>query len=502
MPTGRRKRITKTADTADLDDIIKKMSTVNINDSLEKTGTGTDHVTEGTNTAHSNRNVKKTDNEANRMIERVRETIRKLQMTSKGTPMDTSHINRIGKKIDKSKRCPCCSPKGDENYEVYPSSIQVERQLNARIPFYKTPRICDSYKINKNNCRDYQICPDPILSSKQRKAVNAFQLLRRQFLQDAHSLRPFLDDLKQIGVIVDNFFFDGKLMERLSICWDSEMHDTLAYFAPAWVCDKHLQCHTGVLGFHCHVQWDGEITPAIRLEYFFQNMLHELCHAWIDIFTSKQTFSYTETIKELGFRGHGTWFQNLMYKCLAEGSAHFKLEHRDRHLQQDVVACPYWEQNDIAKFDELRLWAQKEGPDEIEKRMEKLESVSKAMIQDFQEARAKGADLDEAIYLMDVAPASRFSKAASTSAQRFYVLPTPATHKRKRNPKAQHKRRRGKRLRVKAPKPGRECTWDVGRLGQNSFGNKSIFSTDTSTLSDAAKKPAGQRSLSQRVASL
>ena len=498
---------------ADTDRVIEETDTAHTNGVLEKTGTDTDRVTKKTDTVHANRTVKETDNDSTRTIEGLAEEIRKLRMIRNDEQMDTSHINRIGKKIDKAERCPCCSPKGDEDYEVYPSSIQVERQLISQIPFYESPKICNSYGFHHNGRpATYGQCKDPLLSSKQHEAVHVFQLLRRQFLQDAHSLRPFLDDLKQIGVIVDNFFFDGKLMERLSIHWQSRA-DALAYFQSGWACNEHLQSHTGRLCFHCHVLWDGEITPAFRLEYFFVEMLHELCHAWIEFFTSRQTFSYDETIKELGFRGHGTWFQKLMFKCLGEGSGYFKFEHLHRHLKQHVGMCAHWEQDNIEVFDKLIDWIQKEEPDpqEIERRMRKMESVSEEMIRGFHEVRAKGANVDEAIYLMGVVPARRFLKATSPSAQRFYILPDSAPQKRKRDLMAQHgqrymnmKRRRGNGPTQSQP-PDRKRPCCALLPGQEFSKDASIFSMETIArpiFSEAAKKPAGQRSLSNRVASL
>ncbi|KAL8868135.1 MAG: hypothetical protein Q9174_005191 [Haloplaca sp. 1 TL-2023] len=547
MRTARRKRLAEAANTADLDDITKKMNSANINDTLEKTGTGTDgatkvmgtvldndipekagadtgpnikeidtahangtlgktgtdkdHVAKEMKTAHANRTVKETDNDLSSMFEQLREQISRLQMTSKGKPMDTTHIDRIGKEMDKSDYCPTCFPKGDEDYEVKPSSIQIERQLIARIPFYKSPHICASYVFNHNKTRTYHICEDPVLSSKQREAVDSFQLLRRQFLQDAHLVRPFLEDLEQIGVIADNFFFDGKLMERLSIRWDSEKPAALAYFSPQWVCDEHLQCHTGALGFHCQVHWKkGEITPAFRLEYYLVKMLHELCHAWVEFFTSKQAFSYDETIKNLGFRGHGLWFQNLMFKCLGEGSRHFKFEQLDHHLRHNVMMCTRWEQNDMAKFNELKDWIRKEEPDpsQIEKRMKTVESVSEEMIRKFQEVRVNGADVNEAIYLMGRTLTRRFSKAASPSAQQIYILPDSTSQKRKQDQIAQREEPCEKRVPVEytvptratlpsPKKPGRKRPYPVQRLGQRP--SRHGFSCSTTAVTTTSISP-------------
>lgn len=288
--------------------------------------------------------------------------------------MDTSHINRIGKKLEKADKLPCCACDGSENYEVNPSSWTFD-DLVARPPFFDAPTRCEDFvfttkeiisrdKDGNTYCdfdevlNDYSRCTEARLSMKQKHAVNAFHVLHESVLRSLGPMRPSMDDMKQYAVCFDDFYFDGQIMPRCSIQWAEMAENEYVKTLLTHICYDHQQCHAVSLNFNRTSDFNkkhNQNNAPGYLRHLLITLLHEMCHAWIAIFSDNSKISLEETLEQRGFEGHGIAWEKLMHKCLKEGLHHFSLPAFDlrgpcqRNIDDDQIS---W----CVKVDGRTLW--------------------------------------------------------------------------------------------------------------------------------------------------
>jgi len=272
--------------------------------------------------------------------------------------LNTTHINRIGKMLEKSDKLPCCDYDGSEDYEVNPSSWTFDN-LVAKPPFFDTPTRCEDFVFTTVNSTsrdkdgnkypdpwecltDYSRCKEARLSAKQSKAVNAFQILHESVLGNLGPIRPSNDDMEQYAACFDDFYFDGQIMPRCSIQWAEMAKGHHAMTTLSHMCYDHQQCHTVSIEINRTSDFseedDQSFSPG-RLGHLLILLLHEMCHAWIGIFSDNSKISIEEALEQRGFRGHGRAWEKLMYKCFKEGLHHFNLpafELIDGHCPRDT----------------------------------------------------------------------------------------------------------------------------------------------------------------------
>lgn len=258
--------------------------------------------------------------------------------------MDTTHINRIGELLEKSDKLPCCSSDGSEDYEVNPSSWTID-DLVARVPFFDAPARCEDFifepveetpldKDGNQDPDDYEIpsdycrCTEARLSAKQKNAVDAFQVLHDSVLQNLGPMRPSIDELRQYAVCFDDFYFDGKIMQRSSIQWAKLEDGSHAATTYLHMCYDHQQCHSVSIEIDRTSEYNKEDDQSCspgRLGHLLIMLLHEMCHALEAIFSDKSKISLEEVFKQQGCDGHGLAWAKLMHKCFKEGLHHFSL---------------------------------------------------------------------------------------------------------------------------------------------------------------------------------
>lgn len=297
--------------------------------------------------------------------------------------MDTTQTNRIGKMLEKSDKLPCCNFDGTEDYEVNPSSWTFD-DLVARPPFFDKPTRCEEfifttvedtsldkdgneYPDNYETLSDYRRCTEARLSAKQKKAVDAFQVLHDSVLRDVGPMRPNIDDMTQYAACFDDFYFDGKIMPRCFVQWAEMEHGAHATTTFLNMCHDHQQCHNVSIDIDRTSEYNEEDDQSCspgRLGHLLILLLHEMCHAWTMMFSDKSKISLEEAIKQRGCDGHGLAWAKLMHKCFKEGLHYFSLPafesrsgHRPRDRDDDHIALhleedhgPIWEMENLVYF--------------------------------------------------------------------------------------------------------------------------------------------------------
>lgn len=351
--------------------------------------------------------------------------------------MDTSHINRIGKLLDKSDKLPCCSSDGSEEYEVNPSSWTFD-DLVAQPPFFETPTRCEDFVITTveriydddygneqsdsyKELSDYNLCTDARLSAKQKSALDGYQVLHNSVLQNLGPMRPNIDDMKQYAVCFDDFYFDGRIMPRCSIQWIELKDGSTALTHLLHLCHDHQQCHSALIDIDRLSEFNKEDDQSFspeRLGHLLTVLVHEMIHAWIVIFSDNTNISLEEALEQRGDIGHGLAWGKLMHKTYKEGLHYFKLPAFDWssdqcrkntdcdhiELQLQVDQGDMWEVENLSCFIEQRA----KNSEEIYEEISKTLRISKEAAMYYDALLENDYEILEALWLLRDGPKTAF----------------------------------------------------------------------------------------------
>lgn len=108
-----------------------------------------------------------------------------------------------------------------------------------------------------------------------------------------------------------------------------------------WDCKQHQQCHTVrilLLRPPASRHKAKALAPKWVLDHTLNCLLHEMSHAWVEIFSTSQRISFEDAIEEMGPTGHGKAWKNVYRMCVWAAQDYFGLvcdDTRDWLLDED-----------------------------------------------------------------------------------------------------------------------------------------------------------------------
>ncbi|KAL8792508.1 MAG: hypothetical protein Q9195_004878 [Heterodermia aff. obscurata] len=249
--------------------------------------------------------------------------------------MDISYINSVSRELDWFAEYPCCKASKDIDFDPLPSSLAYADLVDA-LPCYNPSNepgylphdsLGGLYQARANYDCFTQSRP---LRAFQRQALDTFELIHSTVARTLGRDGVSIVDIKQYAACFDKFLFDGKLLARCSIEWTKDLKpsERLGQTGYNHICYSHQQCHTvRILLTRYHHGADGKrLSPRKQLDYILSILLHEMSHAWVEIFGNRKYGSASEAIEEIGPTGHGKAWKNVFRMCVWAAREHFGLE--------------------------------------------------------------------------------------------------------------------------------------------------------------------------------
>ena len=248
--------------------------------------------------------------------------------------MDTSHINSVTNKIGLLPDYPCCCLFEDLDFDPFPSSTLYPALVDA-LPCFNPSndpsyRPFDSREDSHRAWANFEEFANSPFRAYQQKALEKFASIHSIVFRtpDCHLIS--LSTLKQYAVCFDEFFFEGRLLERCSFEWVDAFDNErlIGQTREGWKCPKHRQCHNvRILLLRPQIQCEGESRlPKRSLDRTLTTLLHEMSHAWVEIFGTREGRPLPEAIDEIGLTGHGKAWKNVYRMCVWSAREHFGLE--------------------------------------------------------------------------------------------------------------------------------------------------------------------------------
>jgi len=153
-----------------------------------------------------------------------------------------------------------------------------------------------------------------VLTYPQTSAISTFLTLYTKLCEDPDSSDISLADMETFAACFDDFLFEGWVLERCSIHWYTDPPIThTGEVQPVHTCPTHQQCHTtSILLKHPPPCPSSPEDRRQRLDYLLGLLLHELCHAYVAIFTDWRDRSIGDALIEHGPTAHGLAWENVM----------------------------------------------------------------------------------------------------------------------------------------------------------------------------------------------
>ena len=248
--------------------------------------------------------------------------------------MDTSYINSVSKQLDWFEEYPCCKACEETDFDPLPSSLSYTELVDA-LPCYN-PSNDPSYIPHDSLDGFYQAQANYDEFSKSRpfrahqvKALDAFKLIHSTVTRNLGRDGVNISDIKQYAACFDAFLFNGKLLERCSIEWgtESRLDGRGGLMTYCHSCRKHQQCHAVRIHLRRHrTNSAGKaLGPRTQLLRILGILLHEMSHAWVEIFGSRKYGSVSDVLEEMGPTGHGRAWKNVLRMCVWAAREHFGL---------------------------------------------------------------------------------------------------------------------------------------------------------------------------------
>ena len=259
--------------------------------------------------------------------------------------MDISYINSISKELDWFADYPCCKASKDIEFDPLPSSLSYPDLVDAlpcynpsNDPWYLPHDSLDGlYQARANY--DCFSASRP-LRAFQRQALDVFELIHSTVTRNLGRNGVSISDIKHYAACFDKFLFNGKLLGRCSIEWAEDLKPAgrTGQTSYSHVCYEHQQCHTIriFLSRHHHGPGEKRLSPRKQLDDILNVLLHEMSHAWVEIFGNRKYGSASEAIEEIGPTGHGKAWKNVFRMCVWAAREHFGLQcNREDELFED-----------------------------------------------------------------------------------------------------------------------------------------------------------------------
>ena len=270
--------------------------------------------------------------------------------------MDTSYINWVSKELNWFDEYPCCEATENIGFEALPSSLRYAEVVDGLPCFNPSNDLSFVPHDSLDGWDRAQANHDEFSKSlpyrpRQVKALDRFKLIHATVVRNLNRDGISMSDLKQYAACFDEFMFDGKLIERCSIEWAAELEprmclgekepqETTGVACFGHVCRKHQQCHTIRIQLARDFGYVKEKRSTrrgrlARLHATLSILLHEMSHAWVEIFLSKKYRQISHALDELGPFGHGKAWKNVFRMCLWTASEQFGLKLKDAVYDDD-----------------------------------------------------------------------------------------------------------------------------------------------------------------------
>lgn len=250
--------------------------------------------------------------------------------------MDISYINSISKALDWLAEYPCCKAfNNDIKFDPLPSSLSYADLVDA-LPCYN-PSNEPSYLPHDSldglhQARANYDCfsESRPLRAFQQQALDTFELIHSTVARTLGRDGVSIADIKQYAACFDKFLFNSKLLARCSIEWAEDLKPAgrTGQTSYSHVCYEHQQCYTvRIFLSRYHHGPDGKrLSPRKQLDDILSVLLHEMSHAWVEIFGNRKFGSASEAMEEIGPTGHGKAWKNVVRMCVWAAREHFGLE--------------------------------------------------------------------------------------------------------------------------------------------------------------------------------
>lgn len=171
--------------------------------------------------------------------------------------------------------------------------------------------------LNRSNWPDvvqdfFRFLESGSLSSRQKKAINAFQVIDQEVRRTLKPSGVTIKDLRQYAVCFDELMFRGLLMERVRIeYWENPPATREGEAGPIQACGEHGQCHAVLIRLR-RFPTPQRTDPEAQMRSLLGLLLHEMCHAWIIVFGKYHRLDLAELLEDQGPTGHGPAWAAVM----------------------------------------------------------------------------------------------------------------------------------------------------------------------------------------------
>ena len=249
--------------------------------------------------------------------------------------MDTSHINSVTNKINLLPDYPCCFLSENLDFDPFPSSTLYPTLVDA-LPCFN-PSNEPSYRpfdsredVHRARANFEEFSNSKPFRPYQEKALKKFASIHSAVFRTPDCNLISLGTLKQYAVCFDEFFFEGRLLERCSFEWVDKFDNEhrLGETRTGWLCPKHGQCHNmRIFLLRPQIRRKGESRlPKRSLDRMLTILLHEMSHAWVEMFGTREGKPLSDAIDENGPTGHGRAWKNVFRMCVWAAREHFGLQ--------------------------------------------------------------------------------------------------------------------------------------------------------------------------------
>ena len=250
--------------------------------------------------------------------------------------MDISYINSVCKALDWFAEYPCCkASSNDTEFDQLPSSLSYADLVDA-LPCYN-PSNDPSYLPHDSldglhQARANYDCfsASRPLRAFQQQALDIFELIHSTVARTLGRDGVSIAEIKQYAACFDQFLFNSKLLGRCSIEWaDLKPAGRFGQTNYGHECREHQQYYTvRILLTRYHHGPNGKrLSPRKQLDCILSALLHEMSHAWVEIFGNKKFRCASEAIEEIGPTGHGKAWKNVFRMCAWAAGEYFGLEY-------------------------------------------------------------------------------------------------------------------------------------------------------------------------------
>ena len=234
--------------------------------------------------------------------------------------MDISHINRIGKYLDKIEEWPCCQSTGKEDFETIPTRLSFD-QIVADLPCLLPRGLGEQeysycyHDFQRLEQRLFKFLESNSRSPRQSRAIDAFQIIRRETLRNFKPHGPIIHEVRQFAACFDELLFEGKLLRRCTVhYWQDPPMTREGECEHSHYCPKHQQSHAVRILLERDTRKHNR-SPKERLDTLLTLLLQKICHAWVSLFFDTRGMTVEDALRVVGHGGHGLAWAWVMRIC-------------------------------------------------------------------------------------------------------------------------------------------------------------------------------------------